>query len=240
MSDKNNVKQSNKLFYIKLKFSFISKKCKKFVRTYFTLPHIWISIIILILSFITLGMSIYYKDSNFLSSICANIFAGLITGLVISLISLVKGMSLYITQNKIKWLKMIHNQSLEFLSESKKMYFSKNTDFLTPEEKYDKIYDLLCLGNEICVSISQGQYYDIYPFDTYKFSKKNLKFDAIEQQKNNLELREQIINLDILVIDSIDLKELFQAMETAIFSLNVNVLDKIKQLEIKNKAVNIT
>lgn len=42
------------------------------------------------------------------------------------------------------------------------------------------------------------------------------------------------------MIDSIDLKELFQAMETAILSLNVNVLDKIKQLEIKNKAVNIT
>ena len=96
------------------------------------------------------------------------------------------------------------------------------------------------MENEICVSISQGQYYDIYPFNTYKFSKKNLKFDAIEQQKNNLELREQIINLDISVIDSIDLKELFQAMETAIFSLNMNVLDKIKQLEIKNKAVNIT
>ena len=48
---------------------------------------------------------------------------------------------------------------------------------------------MLCLENEICVSISQGQYYDIYTFDTYEFSKKNLKFDAIEQQKSNLELR---------------------------------------------------
>ena len=56
----------------------------------------------------------------------------------------------------------------------------------------------------------------------------------------NCSFSPSIINLDISVIDSIDLKELFHTMETAIFSLNRNVLGKIKQLEIKNKAINIT
>jgi hypothetical protein len=240
MSNINNFKQSNKLFYKKLKYSFITKKCKKFIKVYLTLPHVLISLIILILSFIALGMSIYYKDSNFISSIFANIFAGLITGLVISIISLVKEMSLYITQYKIKWLEMIHNQCLKFISESKKLYFWKNPNALNSMEKYDKIYDLLCLGNDISVFISQGEYNDIYPFDTYKFSKKSLNFDAIEQQKSNSELRDKILDLNVSTIDSINLKELFQTMEDSIFSLNKNVLEKLKQLEIKNKAINLT
>lgn len=240
MSLIKKIKELLKLLYKKIKVSFIIKKIINFIKIYFTLPHIWISLIILILTFVALWLSIYYKSDSYLSSIYISVFTGLMTGLALSLISLIKSISLYITQNKINWLEMVHEQCLNYISESRKMYFSKKTESLTENEKYDKIYDLLCLGNDICVFISQGQYNDIYPFDTYKYSKKKLKFDTLQQQKNNFKLREKIVHLDISKINNKSIRELFKEMDNEIFNLNKNVLDRKKQLEIKNKTINIT
>lgn len=237
----NNDNCSDRFFYIKLKLSFIRKKFKKILKTYFSLPHIWVSIIILIFSLISLKISVcYYKDNELISSVFANIFAGLITGLVISLISLIKGISLYITQNKIKWLNEIHNECLEFIKESQKIYFSKEGDFSSEEEKYDKIYDLLCLGENVNLSISQGQFNEVYPFNTYKFVKKTLKYDAIEQSQINSGLRDKIIAIDISIITNRELRDLFKAMDYSIHTLNSSIINKIEQLELKNKTINIT
>lgn len=208
---------------------------------YFSLPHSWVSIIILIFCFVSLWVSVYYyKDNELMSSIYANIFAGLITGLVVSLISLIKGISLYITQNKIKWLNEIHKECLVFIKESKKIYFSKEGDFSSEEEKYDKIYELLCLGHNVNTSITQGQFNDVYPFNTYEFANKKLKYDAIEQSKINSDLRDKIINIDVSKTTNREFIDLFKGMDHSICMLNGTIIGKIKELEIKNKVINIT
>lgn len=217
---------------------FIKKYFEKFLKSYFLLPHIWVLIIILLFSCLFLILSIYYKDVNpFVSSIYANIFAGLLTGVVLSLMSSIKAISLYRTESQIKWLDKIHNECRKFLIESKKLYFQKK--FESDVAKYDAVYDLLCLGNDISVIISQGQFNDTLPFNTYKYCKKKLNFDVIEQQDKNSLLRDDIIELES-IIDSVDCRKLFKDMDDAIFKLNSSVLDKKRQLEIKVKAINLT
>ncbi|MBP3920742.1 MAG: hypothetical protein J6D28_04175 [Bacilli bacterium] len=238
---KVKVVEYNKLYYLKLKVSFLKKRIIKFLKTYFKLPHIWILFIILILSFIFLIVSIYYyKNNDLIFSLCSNMFAGLITGLVISLISSIKEVSLYITNSKIMFLKDVHNQCLSFVKESRKIYFSKNNDFSSEEEMYDRIYDLLCLGNDVSVSISQSQFNETIAFNAYKFFKKEFKYDSIEYEKINSKLRDQIMEIDVSTLSYKEIRELFKNMDNSIMELNSKVLNKIKELEIKIKATSLT
>lgn len=111
-------------YILKLKFSFFKKRVVKFIKTYFTLPHIWISIIISFLSIIALYISIQ-ATNELISSILANIFARLVTGLVISIISLSFIISLYRTNCKIEYLNDIHTQCLNFLKKIINYIFQK-------------------------------------------------------------------------------------------------------------------
>ncbi len=75
------------------------------IKLYAGLPHFWIMGIILVLSIIACTISIACMKSNpFLSSVFANIFVGLVTGIVISLISTIKSMTLYRTECLIESL----------------------------------------------------------------------------------------------------------------------------------------
>ncbi len=219
-------KKAKVVKYNKLIFDSMKKKIGRFLRIYFKLPHIWILFIILILSFIFLIVSIYYKNDNLIFSICSNVFAGLITGLVISLISTIKEISLYITNSKKVWLYDIHNQCLKFFEDSKRLYFFRNSDFSSEEELYNRVYDLLCLGNDISVSISQSQFNEILPFNAYKFFKKEFNYDSIEREKINSELRDQVIKIDISTLSGKKIREQFKQMDNSIMELNSKVLKK--------------
>ena len=82
------------------------KSLKKNILIYISLPHVWILMIIFIISIITGSLSVACMNSKpFLSSLFANIFAGLITGIIIGLVSTIKSISLYKTKCLIEWLK---------------------------------------------------------------------------------------------------------------------------------------
>lgn len=238
---KVKVVKFNKPYDLKSRISFMKRRIIRFFKTYFQLPHIWILCIIVILSCIFLLISIhYYKNNDLIFSICSNMFAGLITGLVISLISSIKEIYLYITNSKITWLYDIHAQCLNFIKEGKRLYFFRNNDFSSEEELYNRVYDLLCLGNDISVSISQSQFNEILPFNAYKFLKKEFNYDSIEHEKINSELREQVIKIDVSTLSGKKIREQFKQMDNSIMELNSKVLKKIKELEIKINATRLT
>ncbi len=85
----------------------------------------------------------------------ANIFAGLVTGIVISLISTIKSMTLYRTECLIDWLNSLHKDILEYTGMYRKMIFRNQCDFVDDEVFYNHIYDTLCCGNNINVKIIQ-------------------------------------------------------------------------------------
>ncbi len=211
------------------------------IKVYASLPHFWILGIILVLSIIACAISITCMEHNpFLSSVFANIFAGLITGIVISLISTIKSITLYRTECLIEWLDSLHKDILEYISMYQKMVFGSQKDFDDDEKLYNHIYDTLCCGNNINVTISQGRFNHSLPFDSYKYMKNKFGYDAINCSKNNEKLREQIMLLDAKNVTKNELRNLFENMDRQLKSLNGEILKHITNLKIRKKAINIS
>lgn len=233
-----NVKTSITKGLIHFKLS--SKVMIKNLRLYCRLPHIWILVCILLLSMLMLYISFETKESNsYISSLSANIFAGLITGVVICLISTAKTMQIYKTESIVRWLTSIHDEFLKYRESYNKMIsFGRNKEFNDSTELYDLIYDTLCVGNDINSIISQGRFNKSLPFDTYKYCKRHLGYDVVEKRKDFDDLREIIMRIDSNVITSKQLMNMFSIVDNELFRLNGDSLHKIDDLKAKLKALN--
>lgn len=217
------------------------KQMWKNVKIYASLPHFWILGFILVLSIIACAISVACMECNpFLSSMFANIFAGLITGIVISLISAIKSMTLYRTECLIGWLDSLHKDILEYIHMYQKMVFRGQNDFENDETLYNHIYETLCLGNNINMTISQGRFDHSLPFDSYKYMKNKFKYDAVNCSKNIEKLREQIMLLDIQNTTNNELRNLFENTDRQLRILNGEILKHITNLKTRKKAINIS
>ena len=137
--------------------------------------------------------------------------------------------------------------SLEFTKENLKnnlmlaqVYREAGRNEIVPidEELYDEIYDVLCDGNNIASTIAQSQYDKKLAFNPYKYFLKKLKFDAVEQMKNNNETRDKVMNIDMRTLTHKQLREIFDDMEHSLFTLIAAILSKVKEFEIKQKISN--
>lgn len=182
------------------------------------------------------------KTNTFLSSIFANIFAGLVTGVVISLISMIKSITLYRTVCLIEWLTSLQKDLLEYIEMYQKMILKNQSDFVDEEVFYNHIYDTLCCGNNINVKISQGRFWLFsLPFNSYKYIKDKLEYDAENCSEKNEKLRDKIlISLDLNNITSNELRELFKDMDKELTCLNHKVLRHITQLEARKGTINVS
>lgn len=218
------------------------KKLWRRIYLYMKLPHFWVLGIVLLLSIGFFFLSVFYKDSNpFLSSLFANIYAGLITGLVISLISAIKAMSLYKTECLIRWLNCLHEDILKYMEMHRKLMLFKNDEELKSDEAlYNYIYDTLCQGESINVTISQGRFKESLPFNPYEYFKKEFKYDAVIHSKENGILREKIMALAVSNITGKELRRLFENMDKQLFILNGEILKHITTLESRRKAMNVS
>lgn len=216
------------------------KQIRKNIKLYASLPHIWILVIILVLSIIACIISIIFMESNpFLSSVFANIFAGLVTGIVISLISTIKSITLYRTECLIEWFDSLHNDILEYIKMYQKMIFRSQSDF-DDEAFYNHIYDTLCCGNNINVTISQGRFNRSLPFNSYNHMKKKFEYNATNCSENNEKLREQIMLLDVRTVTNNELRDLFKDMDRQLHILNSKIIKHITHLKARKKAINIS
>lgn len=216
------------------------KQIGKNIKLYASLPHFWILGIILVLSIIACMISVVCMESKpFLSSVFANIFAGLVTGIVISLISTIKSMTLYRTECLIEWLDSLHKDILEYIGMYQKMVFRSQSDF-NDETFCNHIYDTLCCGNNINVTISQGRFNRSLPFNSYKYMKKRFEYDATNCSANNEKLREQIMTLEVKTVTNSELRALFKDMDRELNILNGKIIKHITYLKAKKKAINIS
>ncbi len=92
---------------------------------------------------------------------------------------------------------------------SEEMHYSyKKDDFLSREELYEFIYDVLCFGHNINVKITQSQFDKSLPFNSYyKYFKSSFNYDAIKQIKIDEELREKIMSLSIADFSKTEIRE---------------------------------
>lgn len=221
-----------------MKYKF--KQIGKNIKLYASLPHFWILGIILVLSIISCMISVTCMERKpFLSSVFANIFAGLVTGIVIGLISTIKSMTLYRTECLIEWLDSLHKDILEYIGMYQKMVFRSQSDF-DDETFYNHIYDTLCCGNNINVTISQGRFNHSLPFNSYKYMKKRFEYDAVNCSANNKKLREQIMTLEVKTVTNNELRDLFKDMDRQLNILNGKIIKHITYLKARKKAINIS
>ena len=215
----------------------VLSKLKKFnsrILQVLKLPQCVAVLILVIISVISIIFSkITYNTIPFLSSVLSNVFAGLITGIAICLITGVKSMVNYNTERKISFLKDLHEECLKFIKMYREMISKANRNANSDEDLFDCIYDVLCQGNNIDCIISQSQFDKTNSFNPYKFFKRELNYDSVEHSDSNNALRDNVLLIDGTTISGKELVELFSEMEKSVFNLNVQILDKIKEYEIR-------
>lgn len=198
------------------------------------LPQCITVLILFILSALSIIASKITCDINpFLSSVLSNVFAGLVTGIAICLISGIKNTFNYYTECKIAFLKELHSECLKFINMYRELTSKANRQTNSDDNLFDEIYDVLCQGNNVDAMISQSQFDKAKAFNPYKFFKQDMNYDAIEHMKANETLREKVLLIDGAAISGKELVELFFDMEKNIFKLNSQILVKIKEYEIR-------
>lgn len=204
-----------------------------------TLPQSITVIILIALSILSIIISnILYASDPYMSSIFSNIFAGLVTGIAICLISGIKQINAYKLEGTITWLRNIHKDCLKFLTHYRKTLLMFNEPTVSRENLYNEIYDVLCEGNDINIVISQSRFNKSLPFNPYKFFVNELGYDAIKHSDINEDVHDTIWSIDIDNMTELDIREIFKEMEHSLFLLNGSILAKISELEIKQNMAN--
>ncbi|NLK71953.1 MAG: hypothetical protein GX285_02895 [Clostridiales bacterium] len=225
-------------FLVKLKLKSLGKKCKRSIKVFFSLPHLLITLVVIILAVITLLISSHLQEKDpFASSVLSNVFAGLVTGIVLCIISSIKAVSLYRTERILSWLDDLHSDFLKFNELHHKLLSTKKEDFNSEKEFNDFAYDVLCAGNDITSKISQNQFDTSLPFNTYKYCKRHFEYDAAIFLEENAKIREAVMNLDFNTTTQKELRKTFDAIEKSLFALNRKIIAKTRELNAKKNAL---
>lgn len=220
----------------KIKFNKQIKNAINVICSYLNLPHIWILFLIVILSIVAFILALFYNTRNdFLSSLFLSLFTGFFTGVVICLLSTVKSIWLYKTESIIKWIENTNLEYLEFKKKYHELFFGKKQ--FDDKYFYDEMYDLLCLGNNVSVNISQGRFNKALPFDSYAYCIKHFNFDAQEVMESNESIRDTII-YRFCELSPREINDLFRTMDKPLSSLNYELLKEKDNLLIKVKYLN--
>ena len=204
-------------------------KCRNIWRMlciYAGFPQVWVFIIIFILT-ITMFAFSFQSKSDYWASLCSNIFAGLVTGLVLSLLSGVRQIYVSIQQKKIDWLQQLHQMILD--------YYSIKHDFMSGnyrgQDKEDFIYDMGAHLSWIKDSIVQDSFDRRLPFNATKYCKKAYGFDASSFTEKSEFLRASLCACDYS--DKNSIWTLFKDIDKEVSDLNHKICNDIRDSEEK-------
>ena len=218
----------------KWKIKIFFKSVWRYVSFAFQLPHLVITLILLATSIICLLISLNMANET-VSSILSNVFAGLITGIAICLISGLRSVTSYRIKGKIEWLENLYNECIDFMKMHRGLFL---LDLSNSDKVYEKTYDLICKASGINTTISQSQFNKKLCFNAIIFCKKKLNYDW-EQTKNlYAEVRDKIIDLDVNTITKKELLKIFSEVDAIITKLNGAIVHKLEELKTQQNMVN--
>ncbi len=221
----------------KLKRTF--KNVKDSIILYFSFPHIWICLIITILAITTLIISIKLEqnDSSYWASILSNIFAGLLTGLIICLLSGTK--QIYITKlnNKRRWLIHVKESLKAYIDLYSELTHKSFSDYDGQEELYNFIYDVGCHANNINQVIIQSTFNKTLSFNAQDYCKKHLNYDADALKEEYISLHQVICEFEGNVPIKKDVLDYFKKVDKALKKLSSAIYHKLEEIEIRLEAV---
>jgi len=214
----------------------MGKKRKKFISTvkeYLLFPHTLVCICIVIFAIVAIVLSSYFDkhDLTFASSILSNIFAGLVTGLIIYLISGVKQIYIYITESKLAWLKKISCMILDYKNLYRELLTLKKFDDTI--ELWDFIYDVGSHANWVNDEIIQSSFDRKLSFSPREYVKNQFEYDAMEYIEIFNDLHENLKVVDLERMSKRDVIGLFEAVNKKMQQLHSKILTEISNIEIK-------
>ena len=208
-------------------------KLEKIIKSLFKFPHIITFTIISFLMFLALVISITLEiyDYNYASSIFANIFAGLLTGLVILTITGVKQSNVSKLKMKKIHLEKLHKNIMEYIDLYDKLLRLKSSNF-DSAVNFDFIYDVASHANWVNDYILQSSYNETIPFDFREYCKNELEYDAYGKIDVFVKLHDDVLYLDIYKIDKNETLNCFKDIDKELRGLMNKTYNAIKETEI--------
>lgn len=204
-------------------------KLKKIIE----IPHIRMVIIIFELAVLSLTVSgiLYLFDCSFWSSVLANIFAGLVTGGTICLISGIKQKSVLDISAKISWLQELSALIKIYFADYVKLMRLKFDKFNGDENLYMLFYDADIHANDVNSAILQKQFEDMIDFSPCKYVRDRLGYDAEDILKEFKALHEKVEDIDISCPSAKEILTYFITVDKELRKLNSAVQREIRELE---------
>ncbi len=205
----------------------------------FSFPHIKTACLILVLTLITLAGSICLDciEVPFWSSILANLFAGLVTGLILCVISGSKQRTIAELRNKLSFLKELHGEILAYFNAYNNMLSAHFDNAGKDSSPYDLIYEADARANWANSVISQGKFRDILSFNPCEYCKEVFSYDAEETSKASSTLHEYVLMVEFNNPTKSEILKKFECVDRPLRKLNFAVVKEIDAIELKLESI---
>lgn len=206
----------------------------RFAKVIFSFSHIRICLIIAASAAMMLFASWLIKDAQpFWSSICANIFAGLVTGLVICLIGGAKQISIVRMQPKKEWLQNLAELLKVYLNDYHQMTRLHFDRFDGKQETFNFYYDMSIHASNINVEIHQGTFNEVLSFDPDQYCRKAFGYDSVAMGEKFDALHAYVEMIEIDCPGSKEIAQHFATVHSELRKLNSAVYGAIRDLDVR-------
>lgn len=169
----------------------IKRKMVNKLQMWFSFPQVKLFCGISLLTGGALFAAIVIQDS-FWSSIASNVFAGLLTGLVLALLSGTRQIYLARQEEQLNWLEGLLSTLQKYTRIHQNLVRNKGKD----EDRFNCAYDILCIGNEAVEYLRWNPDNKTLGFDPYVYCKQNYGIDLNVMKEHSQNLHERLINED--------------------------------------------
>lgn len=198
----------------------------------FSLPHIRIVGLISIVALLSLiaSLALDHFGKPFWSSILANIFAGLLTGLVICVISGVKQVMIAKLEVESVFLNELNSKIKEFQDLYNELLRKPFTQYDDTEEMFDFIYNVGAHANWVNEFILQGAFDERLALNPMECC-KHMGYDSLELDKAYEDLHNNLCGVDVDCPTKKEILGYFRPVEKALRGLRNAV--NLRQTEIE-------
>lgn len=206
------------------------------------MPHAIITYVAIIVAVVLIILSgVFYANNPFVSSVLMGIATGVISGIVLLIVTGIKNTWVYMLEEKVKWLDAVHAEILSYMGKEKAYPRFRQENIL--EDCYNYVYDFGADASNINATISQAQFSKILPFNPDKYFLKKYDYDTYKMAKTIQELHETISNSDESeeFLSPKNIFDLFKDLSHKMFVLNHDILkdieDKKRLLMLAKKSI---
>lgn len=164
------------------------------LQIWFSFPQVKLFCAIALLTVVALFAAVVIQDA-FWSSIASNVFAGLLTGLVLALLSGTRQIYLARQEEQLNWLEGLLSTLQKYTRIHQNLIRNKGKD----EDRFNCAYDILCIGNEAIEYLRWNPDNKTLGFDPYVYCKQNYGIDLNVMKEHSQNLHERLINEDFPV-----------------------------------------